>query len=263
MEIKRVTSDNAFSFYNLLCELVHIYIKCLLSYYLISYAKSYYQKSLKKIKEMNILQFFLEILAAIFTLFYSSIIVYAFSLNNFYKIKVYIFSIWINLYRTDSNLREYDSFKLFYCQENYYNNLSYQNTGNYEISRQLNSLCYGSGSLDILYLESLLIILLTLPNFCYLLFVSFPRREEEDSFKNILDGLVDVLLKIFYSLLFFYFLHLYYSTYMNYNSIIKENMKQDSSHNLNELKLDEDESSSITFFDIVKIIIEFILEIAG
>ncbi len=261
MEIKRVTSDNAFSFYNLLCELVYIYIKCLLSYYMINYAKSYYQKSLKKIKEMNIPQFFLEILAAIFTLFYSSIIVYAFSLNNFYKIKDYIFSIWINLYRTDSNLREYDSFKLFYCQENYYNNFSDENTGNYEISRQLISLCYGSGSLDILYLESLLIILLTLPNFIYLLFISFPRREEEDSFKIFLDSLVDLLLKIFYSLLFLYFLYLYYSIYRNYNSIIKENMKQDSSHN--EIKQNEDESTSITFFDIVKIIIEFILEIAS
>ncbi len=268
MEIKRVSSDNAFTFSNLIWELVHIYIKCLLSYSVIKYAKSYYEKSLKKIKEINLNSFIVEILAAIFTLFYSSIIVYTFSLNNFYKIKDYVFSIWINLYRTDSNLREYDSFKMYYCKQNYYNNLSDESETSNDIKGKLTSLCLGSDSFDMFYFESLLILFLTFPHFCYLLLISFPDEENSlnslSSIKSFLNGLVDILLKIFYSLLFMYFLYLYFSTYSNYNSILKENKKEDSSSSPNQAEKEEKENSQgFSFYEFVKVIFEIIIEIAS
>jgi hypothetical protein len=70
MELKRITSENEFTFYNTISYICLIFLKCYLCYYSVEISKSYLEKLLVKIKDLfrknNIIFEFLYLLILVF-----------------------------------------------------------------------------------------------------------------------------------------------------------------------------------------------------
>jgi hypothetical protein len=120
MELKsRVTSSNEYSSFNIFSAFSLFTLKSFCCYQIFSYTRFYYYELIKNLKinnDDNSEKIVFKKLAFLLLSFgYYIVLIYTFFLCNFSDTLTSIFHIWQNLYSTDSNIRDFDSFNLFYC----------------------------------------------------------------------------------------------------------------------------------------------------
>lgn len=249
MEIRRINSDYQFSIFNIFREILLILLQCFVCYYLVYFSRVYYYKLTKKIKYIFRIKFFSEIVFSIVTILYATFLMYIVHIISFKKLREYMFNIWKNLFSTDSNLRDLDSFVTFYCMDNFYNKKlenskekhSYQNE--YEklvfITRSafessITSLCRGFGFIDSQNIESFIFLGIFISQFLKnyeVLNNQIENNNPNTFFSNLYHILEEISLFCFKGLnlvIFIYFISVYIEIYMNYNKIFKLHYLQDS-----------------------------------
>jgi hypothetical protein len=284
MEIRRINSDYQFSIFNIFREILLILLQCFVCYYLVYFSRVFYYKLTKKIKYIFRIKFFSEIVFSIVTILYATFLIYIVHITSFKKLREYMFNIWKNLFSTDSNLRDLDSFVTFYCMDNFYNKKlenskekhSYQNE--YEklvfitksaFESSITSLCRGFGFIDSQNIESFIFLGIFISQFVKnyeVLNNQIENNNPNTFFSNLYQILEEISLFCFKGLnivMFIYFICVYIEIYMNYNKIFKLHYLQDTDKSIEaqsikskpdkyekHLPPDNGEKQNLSWFDI-------------
>jgi hypothetical protein len=253
MEIRRVNSDYQFSVFNIFREILLILLQCIVGYYAVTFSRFYYYKFTKKTKNICRSKLLCEIFFSFITILYATFLIYLLHITSFKKLRDYIYNIWKNLFSTDSNLRDLDSFVTFYCMDNFYNKKAenskekFTYTTEYEKSLFITrtafessviSLCRGFEFIDSQKIELCIILGIFISQFLknYEVFNSHNEDGESNSFiinfYKVLDEVSLYALKLFYIVNFIYFISVYIETYMNYNKIYKLHYLQNTNKSI-------------------------------
>ena len=292
MENKKLISTYEFTLCNLILtislELVYLYIVYFVykkSQVLIGF---YFTLGRKLIRTNSFIQnhmikFFLTQLVFVIGMFaYFVILIHFFNLSSFYNLQSSLFVYWKNLFRSDSNLTDLNSFQEFYCE---INEETYISTQDNKFLKNNNFYLCGWAGMNTVNIWNHILTIVFLINITRILGGNTDRIENDQAesrtnflfhkYIDILGFIIDQIIKVyFYFLCIYYILGLWamicaYNNTNNFNlnhtseyTEIKSNdPKPEMSNNYEYESISDNTSSNTIWKTIFNIIIEIIEEI--